>query len=135
LTYVTKYGKEALSFVDHVPTRDVKCALSLVVSLFWEHHKVSEDDSFVEDLLMKLIKSSSQDETNHSNSIGKVNATFAQFVVDFLSMLLLFDAYNYQLSQCTSGTYSMGWQETIFPRKILAPKKSNCFTQVLPQSE
>ncbi len=42
---------------------------------------------------MKLIKKSFEEETIHSNSIGKVNASFAKFVVDFLSMLLLFDLY------------------------------------------
>ncbi len=40
LRYVTKYGKEALSFVNHVPASDVKSALSLVVRLILEHSKV-----------------------------------------------------------------------------------------------
>jgi hypothetical protein len=65
----------------------------LVIHLILEHSKGSEDDSIVKDLLMKLIKKSSQDETIHSNLIGKVNTSFAKFVVDFLSMLLLFDLY------------------------------------------
>ncbi len=42
---------------------------------------------------MKIIKNSSKDDTFHSNSCGKVNTIFACFVIDLLSMLLLFDAY------------------------------------------
>jgi hypothetical protein len=93
LKYVTKYGKEALSFVKNDPARDVKSALSLVVRLLLEHSNVPEEKSCVEDLLMKDIKKSSKEERIHSNSIGKVNASFAKFVVDFIAMLLLFDAF------------------------------------------
>jgi hypothetical protein len=42
---------------------------------------------------MKDIKKSSKDERNHSNSIGKVNTSFAKVVVDFIAMSLLFDAF------------------------------------------
>jgi hypothetical protein len=93
LKYVTKYGKEALSCVNHVPARDVKSALSLVVRLFLEHSNVPEEKSSVEDSLMNDIKKSSKEETIHSNSIGKVNTSFAKFVVDLLAMLLLFDLF------------------------------------------
>ncbi len=79
LKYVTKYGSKALLFVNHVPARDVKSALSLVVRLLLEHLNVPEEKSSIEDLLMKDIKKSSKEETNHSNSIGKVNASFAFF--------------------------------------------------------
>ncbi len=93
LKYVTKKGKQALSFVDNVPARDVKSALSLVVRLLLEHSNVPEEKSFVVDLLMKDIKKSSKDKRIHSNSIGKVNASFAKFVFDFIAMSLLFDEF------------------------------------------
>ncbi len=93
LKYVTKFGKEALSFVDNVPTRDVKSALSLVVRLLLEHSNVPEEKSCVVDSLVKDIKKSSNEERIPSISIGKVNASFAKFVVDFIAMLLLFDAF------------------------------------------
>jgi hypothetical protein len=73
LKNVTKHGKGALSFVNHVPLRDVKFTLFLVVCLFEEHSRVTEDDSFVEDSLMKLIKKSSQDETIHSIQLERSN--------------------------------------------------------------
>jgi hypothetical protein len=71
----------------------VKCALALVVHLYLEHSKVTESSSMVEDTAMLLIKETTNADVFHSNSFGKVNAHFACFVIDFLSMLLLFDAY------------------------------------------
>jgi hypothetical protein len=71
----------------------VKCALALVVPLYLEHSKVIESSSMVQDSAMLLIKETTNADVFHSNSFGKVNAHFARFVIDFLSMLLLFDAY------------------------------------------
>jgi hypothetical protein len=76
-----------------VPARDVKFALALVVHLLLEHSKVPECSSLVQDFAMLLIKDTTKDDVFHSNSFGKVNANFARFVIDFLSMLLSFDAY------------------------------------------
>ncbi len=45
------------------------------------------------------IKKSLKDKTIHPNSIGKVNASFAKFVVDFIAMSLLFDAFIYHNAQ------------------------------------
>jgi hypothetical protein len=42
---------------------------------------------------MVQIKKSSKEELTHSNSFGRVNASFAKFVVDFLAMSLLFDSF------------------------------------------
>jgi hypothetical protein len=80
LKYVSKKGKQVLSFVDNVPARDVKSALSLVVRLLLEHSNVLEEKSSIVDFLMIDIKKSSKDERIHANSIGKVNASIAKFV-------------------------------------------------------
>jgi hypothetical protein len=45
------------------------------------------------------IKKSSKDKTIHTNSMRKVNASFAKFVLDFLAMLMLFDAFIYHNAQ------------------------------------
>ncbi len=45
------------------------------------------------------IKKSSKDKMIHANSIGKVNASFAKFVVDFIAMSLLFDAFIHHNAQ------------------------------------
>jgi hypothetical protein len=93
LKYQTKHGKFSPSYVHHVPARNVKCALALFVLIFLEHSKVTESSSMVEDSAMLLIKETINADVFHSNSFGKVNAHFARFVIDFLSMLLLFDSY------------------------------------------
>ncbi len=95
-----------MSFVDNVPTRDIKSALSLVVRLLLEHSNVPEEKSSIVDLLMIEIKKSSKDKTIHANSIGKVNASFAKFVVDFLAMSLLFDAFIYHNAQAAPAPWA-----------------------------
>jgi hypothetical protein len=42
---------------------------------------------------MLLIKASSEGANVHNNSFGKSNFMFAWFVIDFLSMLILFDTF------------------------------------------
>jgi hypothetical protein len=71
----------------------VKCVHAMVVELFLEHSTVTESSSMVQDSVMLLIKETTNADVFHSSSFGKVNANFAHFVIDFLSMLLLFDAY------------------------------------------
>ncbi len=63
LEYISKKGKQALSFVDNVPARDVKSALSLVIRLLLEHLNFPEGKSSIVDLLMIEIKKSSKDKT------------------------------------------------------------------------
>jgi hypothetical protein len=94
LKYETKHGKLCPSYVHNVPTRNMKSALALVVCLFLEHSKVTESSSMVQDSAILLLKETTKDDVFHSNSFGKVNANFAHFVIDFLSMLLLFDTYS-----------------------------------------
>jgi hypothetical protein len=119
LQYISKKGKQALSFVDNVPARDVKSALSLVVRLLLEHSNVPEEKSCIVDLLMKDIKKSSKDETIHANSIGKVNASFAKFV-DFIAMSLLFDAFIYHNAQAAPAPWA---------GRHLSIKEQNLFQQ------
>ncbi len=64
----------------------MKSALALVVRLFLEHSKVTESSSMVQESAMLLLKKTSNADVFHSNSFGKVNANFARFVIDFLSM-------------------------------------------------
>jgi hypothetical protein len=47
----------------------------------------------VQDSAMLLIKETTNADVFHSNLFGKVNANFAHFVINFLSMLVLSDAY------------------------------------------
>jgi hypothetical protein len=94
LKYQTKHGKFSPLCVHHVPARNVKSALALVVHLFLEHSKVTENSSMVQDSAMLIIKETTNADVFHSNSFGKDNTNFARFVINFLSILLLFDAYS-----------------------------------------
>ena len=118
--YVSKKGKQALSFVDNVAARDVKSALSLVARLLLEHSNVPEEKSSIVDLLMIDIKKSSKDKTIHANSIGKVNASFAKFVIDFIAMSLLFDAFIYYNAQAAPAPWA---------GRHLSIKEQNLFKQ------
>jgi hypothetical protein len=84
----------------------VKSALSLVVRLLLEHSNVPEEKSSIVDSLMIDIKKSSMDKTIHANSIGKVNASFEKFVVDFIAMSLLFDACIYHNAQAAPAPWA-----------------------------
>jgi hypothetical protein len=81
------------SFCSCVHPRDVKAALSMLSYLFLENCHVSKEDSLLFDSEMLLMKQSSSGLNIHFNSIGKPNHMFAWFVIDFLSMLLLFDTF------------------------------------------
>ncbi len=96
LKYQTKNGKICLSYVHHVPARNEKSTLALVVRLLLKHSNVPEFSSVVQDYAMLLIKNTTKDDVFHSNSFGKVKANFTRFVIDSLSILLLFDAYSQQ---------------------------------------
>jgi hypothetical protein len=106
LNYASKKVKSVLSFTDNVPARDIKSALSLVVRLLLEHSSVTNDKSCINDSLMVQIKKSSKEELTHSNSFGRVNASFAKFVVDFLAMSLLFDSFLYHNAQAAPAPWA-----------------------------
>jgi hypothetical protein len=59
--------------------------------LFLEHYTV--ENSLLDDSSMLIIKKSSEGVGVHFNSIGKPNRMFAWFVIDYLSMCILFDAF------------------------------------------
>ena len=85
------YTNAVSTFRERVKPRDVKTALVLLNYLFLEHHTV-ENSSLV-DSAMLLIKESSEGAGVHFNSIGKPNSMFAWFVIDYLSMCILFDTF------------------------------------------
>jgi len=87
-----RYTNTATStFRERVKPRDVKVALVLLNHLFLEHYTV--ENSLLDDSLMLLIKESSEGAGVHFNSIGKPNHMFAWFVIDYLSMSILFDTF------------------------------------------
>jgi hypothetical protein len=81
------------TFRSRVKPRDVKAALTMLSYLYLEHHTIEECDSLLFDSSMLLIKASTKGAGVHFNSIGKPNHMFAWFVIDFLSMSILFDTF------------------------------------------
>ena len=126
LNYASKKGKSVLSFADNVPARDIKSALSLVVRLLLEHSSVSDDKSSINDSLMVQIKKSSTDELTHSNSFGRVNSSFAKFVVDFLAMSLLFDSFLYHNAQAAPAP-----SEVVTKMILMGHPVSSCHVPVV----
>ena len=84
-------NSHASTFRERVKPRVVKAALVLLTYLRLEHHTV--EDSMLFDSAMLLIKDSSEGAGVHYNSFGKPNRMFAWFVIDFLSILILFDTF------------------------------------------
>jgi hypothetical protein len=127
LKYQTKHGKFFPSYVHHVLARNVKFALALVVCLFLEHSKFTESSSMVQDFAMLLIKETTNADVLHSNSFGKVNANFTHFVINFLSMLLLFDTYtdhnaNASPAPWVGRSFSMSEREMIQENQLVLIK-------------
>ena len=79
------------TFRERVKPQDVKTALVLLNYLFLEHYTV--ENLLLVDSSMLLIKESSEGAGVHFNSIGKPNRMFAWFVIDYLSMCILFDTF------------------------------------------
>jgi hypothetical protein len=73
LEFKTKHGKKPNSFIKYAHSRDVNSAICLLVRLFLEQPKVSDEDSKIHDLLMQIIKKSAINEGVHANSFGKVS--------------------------------------------------------------
>jgi hypothetical protein len=71
--FKTKHGKKPNSFIKYVHPRDVKSALCLLVRLFLEQPKVSDEDSKVHDSLMLDIKNTAINEGVCANLFGKVS--------------------------------------------------------------
>ncbi len=84
---------------------DVFAALRLMLNLMLEHFSVPSKKSCITNSLMKLIKESSAPNIAGrmiSNSFVKVNKKFCCFVIDMLSVQLVFNNwYPFCFSECT----------------------------------
>jgi hypothetical protein len=79
-----------------------------------EHHT---SPAITTDSLMLAIQSTSVDQStfpNTPNSFGKVNMTFAHFVVEFLSVSLLFAFWVSDSSQTSPATFAKNVLDEIY---------------------
>jgi hypothetical protein len=96
---------------------DVFAALGLMLELILEPFSVSSQDSRVTDSLMKILKNSSSPKIcgpTSLNSFGRVNKKFCRFVIDMLSVQLVFNNWYPFSAQSAPSPYV---KET--PRKVI----------------
>ncbi len=87
---------------------DVFAALGLMLEFMLEPFSVSSEDSRVTDSLMKLLKDSSAPNIagpTSSNSFGRVNKFVCHFVIDMLSVQLVFNNWYPFSAQSTPSPY------------------------------
>jgi hypothetical protein len=99
-------GESTFTEANHF--RDVLAAVGLMLDLMLEPYSVLSSDSWVTDSLMKLIKDSSAPDIAgpiSPNSFRKVNKKFCCFVIDMLSVQLVFDNWYPFASQSAPSPY------------------------------
>jgi hypothetical protein len=99
LTSKYKFKKNKELYLAKINCSDVLGLLLLMLNTQLEHHS---SKSKMMDSLMLAIKASTVDERSFPDSpnlYGKVNKTFACFVVEMLAVNLLFDCWFYHSSQ------------------------------------
>jgi hypothetical protein len=104
----TLRSKGDATFMETNHFRDVFAALRLMLDLMLEPYSVPSEYSCVNNSLMKLIKDSSDPNIVgpfSSNSFGKVNKKFCHFVIDMLSVQLVFDNWYPFASQSAPSPY------------------------------
>ena len=105
----------------------------LLTYLYLEHHTIEERYSLLFDSSMLLIKASSEGAGVHYNSIGKSNHMFAWFVIDFLSMSILFDTFINHRSLLAPMPFQEG--SSFWGTCGYASAQQANSNQVLPQSK
>jgi hypothetical protein len=82
-------------FIEANNSHDVLARLSLMSSLLFENCNERGNFSRITDTLMNQIKESSTPSSDHQpinlTSFGRVDKTFARFVIDFLAVQLVFN--------------------------------------------
>jgi hypothetical protein len=83
--------KAASTYTEANNSRDVLATLHLMVMLQLEDFLICGKLSHICNSQMKFLKMSSNGELTNHNSFGRVNKKFAQFVIDFISVQLVFN--------------------------------------------
>ncbi len=130
------YSKTRATFLSQVVCRDVVGALVLLMNLQLESH--ANRVNATTDSSMFHIKSSTTNQGIHTNSFLRVNKAFCQFALDFISMLLVYNAWSpmkimvaecgkEHCLQCSSGCKN--WcQEVLVPLNLRQVLNCYCYT-------
>lgn len=91
------------TYTDTIHVRDVLAALTLMINLSLVASTVTDETSMVTDTLMQYLKDNSDAGNSGApiscNAFGKVNVAFARFVVDMISVQLVFNNWYPFLAQ------------------------------------
>jgi hypothetical protein len=85
------HKKAASKYTKANNSRDVLAALHLMVMLHLEDFLVCGKLSHICDSQIKFLKISSNGQLTNHNLFGQVNKKFARFVIDFISVQLVFN--------------------------------------------
>jgi hypothetical protein len=106
------YTRTEGRFTNEVVCCDVMGALVLLMNLQLKNFTTKKNES--SDSSMFRIKKTTINRDIHVNSFGRVNKMFCQFALDFISMLLVFDAWSSHVSQTTPAPHVSGVPDRVY---------------------
>jgi hypothetical protein len=109
-----QFHKKAVStYIEANNSRDVLAALHLMVMLQLEDFLVCGKLSHICDSQMKHLKMSSNGKLTNHNLFGGVNKKFARFVIDFISVQLVFNNWYPFLTQFATSPFAKNIPEEV----------------------
>ncbi len=109
-----QFHKKAVpTYTEANNSRDVLAPLHLMVMLQLEDFLVCGNLSNICDSQMKFLKMSSNSQLTNHNSFGRVNKKFAQFVIDFISVQLVFINWYPFLTQFAQSLFAKNIPEEV----------------------
>ncbi len=101
------------TYIEANNSRDVLAALHLMVMLQLEDFLVCGKLSHICDSQMKHLKMSSNGKLTNHNLFGGVNKKFARFVIDFISVQLVFNNWYPFLTQFATSPFAKNIPEEV----------------------
>jgi hypothetical protein len=105
--------KAASTYTEANNSQDVLAALHLMVMLQLEDFLVCGKLSHICDSQMKVLKITSNGELTNHNLCGQVNKKFARFVIDFISVQLVFNNWCPFSTQFASSPFAKNIPEEV----------------------
>ncbi len=87
-------------------SQDVLAALHLMVMLQLENFLVCGNLSHICNSQMRFLKMSSNGQLTNHNSFGRVNKKFARFIIDFISVQLVFNSWYPSLTRFAPSPFA-----------------------------
>jgi hypothetical protein len=107
------HKKAASTHTEANNSRDVLAALHLMIMLQLEDFLVCGNLSHICDSQMKFLKMTSNGQLTNHNLFGQVNKKFAWFVIDFISVQLVFNYWYPFLTQFAPSPFAKNIPEEV----------------------